>query len=343
MSSEKSGRLFVLATLLVAAGLIGHQGETQAQQGINMAPALQAAATMFIPLPSSSLFTPDLVQHIQQLATKDRWRLPEKETSWRFVAEDPYVITRKLDEMWHTVGPRDSRHTLLAKYRGRLSRLQELNPEVDFNNLEEGMNILVWQRDENVSQSWGHANRGRLINGEPLPEGESYRLQYPHRAFGTYYSVSEIVRVLDAYGERFPDSHPLLVGDMSFRDGRKIAPHKSHQSGRDVDITLPRVTAPPDYRRFHNLRRRELDVEKTFWLLKQFVDGGQVEYLFIDRRWQRVLRQHAASQGAPEEWLDAVFEFGSKRPGLAMVRHERGHHRHVHVRFKCQPTDRRCS
>lgn len=342
MTLRKSMRIGLLASLVASASILSNPAEPQAQHFSGIAPALQAAATMFSPLPSSSLFTPDLVQHIQELAPKQRWRLPTPESTWEMVAEDPYVVTRRMDEMWHTIGPRDTRHSLLAKYHGRLTRLQELNPDVDFNNLVEGTSILVWRRSDDVSQSWGSANRGRLLNGEPLPEGSGYKIQYPHRAFGTYYTVSEIVRVLDAYGQRFPDSAPLLVGDLSFRDGRRIAPHKSHQSGRDVDITLPRLNAPPDYRRFHNLRKKDLHVERTFWLLKQFVDGGHVEYMFIDRRWQRLLRDFGESQGAPEEWLNAVFEYRSTTPQGALVRHERGHHRHVHVRFKCQETDRRC-
>ncbi|QED26846.1 hypothetical protein FRD01_06245 [Microvenator marinus] len=344
MRLEKTGRLAVLATILFAASLFTQQGESQAQAQVGgMSPALQAAATMFIPLPNSTLFTPDLVQQVQQLHTKDRWRLPEAK-AWKSVAEDPYVVTRRLDEMWHTVGPWESKYKLINKYRGRISRLQELNPDVDFDNLQEGQQILVWKRsEEGVSRSLGTANRGRLVNGEPLPPGETYKIQYPHRAFGTYYAVSETVRVLDEFGERFPDAHPLLVGDMSFRIGRKIAPHKSHQSGRDVDITLPRKTPPPDYRRFHHLRYKDIDLEQTFWLVKQFVDSGHVEYIFLDKRWQRRLRNYAEEQGAPQEWLDKVFEYRSSRPGLAMIRHERGHHRHIHVRYRCQETDRRCS
>ena len=235
-----------------------------------------------------------------------------------------------------------SKYKLLAQGLGPMKHLQELNPDVDFDNLEKGQQVLVWKRSEQFSKSWGDPNHGRLYDGEPLPEGDGYLVLHPHRAFGTYYTVSEIVRVMDAFNARYPESKPLIVGDISVKNGRQLKPHKSHQSGRDVDITYPRLREPPNYSRFHNISRRDFDIEKSFWLIKQFIDGGNVEYVFMDKRWQRVLRAYAEKQGATEEWLNAVFEYRSNRPGLAIIRHERGHARHFHLRFKCQETDTRC-
>jgi murein endopeptidase len=316
--------------------------ESQAQHGALLSPsALRSAAVLFSPLPNSTLLTPELVRHVERLASKERWRTPQAEPTWKVELGSPVVQTRRLDEMWHTVAY-PSKYKLLGQGLGPMTQLQVLNPEVDFDHLEEGQQILVWKRSDSVPRSWGEANRGRLYNGEPLPPGESYTLLYPHRTFGTYYTISEIVRVLDSYKERYPDAKPLVVGDVSVKHGRRIKPHKSHQSGRDVDITYPRLREPANYQRFHHIARRDFDVEKAFWLIKQFVDSGNVEYIFVDRRWQRELREYAQAQGATDEWLDAVFEYRSARSGLAIVRHERGHARHFHVRFKCQETDTRC-
>lgn len=337
---------FVRLSLLAAAVTLATSSivvDSQAQSTAALTPsALRTAAILFSPLPNSTLLTPELVQHVERLAPrKDRWQMPTPEPFWKTEGGAPVVNTRRMDEMWHTVKS-PSKYKLLEQGVGPLASLQALNPEVDFDNLQEGQQILVWKASDTIARSWGAANGGRLYDGEPLPPGEGYKILYPHRAFGTYYTVSEIVRVLDAYAERYPDAKPLIVGDISVKTGRRLKPHKSHQSGRDVDITYPRHDEPPAYNRFHNISRRNFDVEKSFFLLKSFIDGGNVEYMFVDRRWQRVLREYAESQGASQEWLDAVFEYRSNRPGAALIRHERGHARHVHVRFKCQETDLRC-
>jgi hypothetical protein len=164
-----------------------------------------------------------------------------------------------------------------------------------------------------------------------------------HRAFGTYYTVGEIVRVMDAFHRTYPDSetNPLVVGDLSYRHGREIAPHRSHQSGRDADISYPRIDRPPTYRHFHGFPSYKLDVERTFWLLREFIRGGHVEYIFVDRDWQRLLYREAKRQGAPEGWVERVFQY----PGWAsrgIIRDSPGHHDHFHIRFRCQHTDRWC-
>ena len=37
---------------------------------------------------------------------------------------------------------------------------------------------------------------------------------------------------------RFPTVHTLAIGDLSVKQGGAITQHRSHQSGRDVDIGL---------------------------------------------------------------------------------------------------------
>lgn len=341
MTSKKSGRLALLAFTVLALTLSAVT-DSQAQHAATLTPsAIRTAAVLFSPLPNSTLLTPELVLHVDRLANRNRWKIPEPTPAWKINDGVPIVATRRLDELWQTV-TYPSKYKLLGQGLGPMKQLQALNPDVDFDNLVAGQQILVWKRSEEFSSSWGDPNHGRLYNGEPLPAGEGYRVLYPHRAFGTYYTISEVVRVLDAFHRRYPEAAPLIVGDISVKHGRRLKPHKSHQSGRDVDITYPRLQGPPSYNRFHNIPRRDFDIEKSFWLVKQLIDGGNVEYVFMDRRWQRVLRRYAEEQGAPEEWLHRVFEYRSNHPGAAIIRHERGHARHLHVRFKCQETDKRC-
>ncbi len=331
-----------------------------------LAPTSSAqAATPLIEqwLVAHSLTSPDPLQHLSQRwpsvadwmvrlrlvepGAVERWRaaprwvMPERR-EWTIIHDVPVVGTERLDAMWHEVTDRDSLRSIRFDYDLSLSDFAALNPDIDLQNLDPGEEVLVWERaDGAVPKGIGSPNRGRLRHGEPLPPAEKYVIQYPHRSFGTYYAVSEIKRVFDGFAQSYPNAIPVMVGDLSFRRGRRIRPHRSHQSGRDVVITYPRTTPPRDYKRFHYIRRDELDVEQTLWLVHEFVSSGMVEYIFIDRWIQRKLYREAKRQGAPESWLTAVFEYPGWG-GDAIVRRARGHDDHMHIRFWCQKTDLWC-
>ncbi|WP_158542759.1 penicillin-insensitive murein endopeptidase [Lujinxingia litoralis] len=313
----------------------------QGQAGVSA--MLRGAMLGIGPAPVASMIAPQGEEWLEDEQVKE-WLWPSPQArSWPLDEEGrPVVETRRREVFWHEVGPRDTVHRLRSMYRVSTSRLRELNPEIDFRELVPGTEVKIWELDE---ESWprsvGRSNTGRLMNGEPMPPGEHYILLYPHRAFGTHYAVSETVRVLDAYYRTFAGAPPVIVGDMSFRTGRKMSPHRSHRSGRDVDVTLPRLVEPPNYNRFHHIRRAHLDTERALWMILTFLEGGQVEHIFLDWYHQRALYRLAREQGAPEEWLREVFQY-PRRGGSGIVRHEPGHRKHLHVRYRCQPSDRWC-
>ncbi len=255
----------------------------------------------------------------------------------------PRVATPTMDSLTHTLRPYQGVYWLRDRYKVSREALQAWNPGLDLDALEPGQEVVTWRRDPDVlSRSVGAAMRGRLLDGEPLPPGPGYAILYAHRAFGTYYTVSELQRVLGGYAQAFPEAEPLMVGDVSYRTGRRILPHLSHTSGRDVDITYPRHSPTPSLTRFHRIRRHDVDMHRTLWLLRALIEGGSVAVIFIDRPIQRGLYTLAKEQGAPQEWLDAVFQYPRWGGGDALVRDSPGHDDHFHVRFICQPTDLRC-
>jgi penicillin-insensitive murein endopeptidase len=126
----------------------------------------------------------------------------------------------------------------------------------------------------------------------------------------------------------YPDSPPLYVGHLSARHGGYLRPHRSHQSGRDVDLGYFYLGGPGWYAR---ASAKNLDVVRTWALVKAFASDPNVEAIFMDRSVQRLLSDHAEANGERAEWL---FE-GSHRGGEHLVRHEWGHLTHLHVRFRC--------
>lgn len=294
------------------------------------------------PVPAAAVEQPRRWEEFADLVGDWAWPMPQARQWPMDISGQPIVETRRRDEMWHEMERWQTVASLRRMYRRTTAQLQELNPDLDLGELKEGQRVLVWRRDdEHFSESRGGPSAGRVIYSEPMPASDDYILLYPHRSFGTHYAVSETVRVLDEYYREFRDADPLIVGDLSFRTGRRINPHSSHQSGRDVDITLPRQAPPPNYDRFHHVRRDNLDAQRALWLLTNLIDGGYVRYVFLDWYHQRTLWQLAKDQGAPQEWLDEVFQY-PRRGGQGIVRHASGHATHFHIRFRCQETDRWC-
>lgn len=345
-------RLAGLAVLILGA-MLGTAGTriqpARAQQavagGIHGAAAatLSLASAGFGPVAVNAIVDPGTLERIARELRDQRWKLPTQGESWPMEDGVPQVAMPRVDELWHTIEPGQSLPRLRAMFRMNTAGLMALNPGVDLNALEPGQRIRTWKRDpEALSQSVGAPNAGRLVRGEPLPDSPNYRILYPHRTFGTYYTVSEVWRVLDNFYQNYPHATKLVIGDISYQNGRKIHPHASHRSGRDIDISYPQVTRPQNTRRFHRVHRGNLDVEQTLAIVKDFLDGGHVQYIFMDRWIQRELRAEALRQGASREWVERVFQYPAYSGTNAIIRFSPGHKNHLHVRFHCQQTDRRC-
>lgn len=179
------------------------------------------------------------------------------------------------------------------------------------------------------SMSVGEPNRGALFNGIHFEESPMWKLADPDHSWGTRESIDFVVHAITRVNEAFPDTPILYVGDFSARSGGKLRPHKSHQSGRDVDLGYYYTTGPAWYRIANS---RNLDRARTWKLLETLLKETRVEYVFMDRSIQVLLREYALAQGEDPEWLSRVFESRSNRDSI--VRHRSGHASHLHVRFE---------
>jgi penicillin-insensitive murein endopeptidase len=94
--------------------------------------------------------------------------------------------------------------------------------------------------EDGSSVSVGTSSGGALMHGVALPpEGTGYRVPMPWQARGRQFGTEEVVRWLTGaflrVEERFPDSVAAL-GDISRPGGGRSLEHRSHGSGRDIDV-----------------------------------------------------------------------------------------------------------
>ena len=182
------------------------------------------------------------------------------------------------------------------------------------------------------AMSIGGPSRGALFNAEQVPEkNQLWQVVEPEFSWGTPEAIRSLEAAIARVHTEYPDSPPLYVGHLSARRGGYLRPHRSHQSGRDVDLGYFYLGGPGWYVR---ATAKTLDVPRTWALVKAFAADSNVEAIFMDRSVQRLLVDHAKALGETPSSLEKIFE-GSHRGGEHLVRHEWGHLTHLHVRFKC--------
>jgi murein endopeptidase len=127
--------------------------------------------------------------------------------------------------------------------------------------------------------------------------------------------------------------------DMSRRGGGRFRPHESHQSGRDVDIRLPlrqglaKGTIP--------VSSSQVDWDAAWALVRALISTEQVRFIFLARNRQPALHKAAKRAGAGDDELGLWLQY-PRRSRTALVRHARGHVKHIHVRFRCGPNEPSC-
>jgi hypothetical protein len=174
----------------------------------------------------------------------------------------------------------------------------------------------------------GRPNRGRLLNAVELRSTQGLRVQLDDHAFGTSATVRFLLDAVTELQERNPGAPDVLVGDISRERGGYLRPHRSHQLGLDVDVGY---FYDPPAKWYTRANAKNLDRRLTWALLKALIGQGGVEYVFMDRSVQSLLREHAMGAGEDPEWVDGLFERPNKRDTI--FRHTRGHATHFHVRF----------
>lgn len=181
------------------------------------------------------------------------------------------------------------------------------------------------------SLSLGLPNRGALFNGMQMPLGDRWMLADPPNAYGTKEAIDQLIACIDAVHERYPKSPKLIIGDWSAKRGGRLSPHKSHQSGRDVDVSYYYTTKVGWYA---HANAKNLDRPRTWAFVKALLTKADVEMILIDTSIQRLLRDHALAAGEDRAFVDRVFQIAGEKNGFAPIRHAAGHATHIHIRFR---------
>lgn len=177
--------------------------------------------------------------------------------------------------------------------------------------------------------SIGRPHNGILVNGVQMPTGAQWRLVDPPRAYGTQESVDAIMLAIKRVNDKFPNTPVIDIGHLSAEHGGHLSPHKSHQSGVDVDIGYYYSVQSGWFR---TATANNLDRARTWALMKAFAQDENIEFILVDTSIQKLLREYALAQGEDHDFVDKMIQYGSKQPHT-VLRHIKGHATHLHVRF----------
>lgn len=252
------------------------------------------------------------------------------------------MVTR---DVTYVVRKGDTLSGIAKKHGVSMEQLQSWNRALRKNpdRLQIGQQIRIETKvPRGGSQSVGATNRGKLTGATRLPEGKGYVRRNPNRAWGTELTVSHLQDAMAAYRKKYKKGPDFVIGDISNKEGGPMKPHKSHQSGRDVDIGLLAKDGR-QLERFERMKPDTIDAERVWYLMKQLLDTGDIEYIFIVYELQQPLYEAALASGMSASKLESIFQYpNGKRSYKAIIRHSRGHDGHMHVRFKCPRGDSAC-
>jgi penicillin-insensitive murein DD-endopeptidase len=204
-----------------------------------------------------------------------------------------------------------------------------------------------------LSGSVGTPQSGVQTEPEELPtRGPGFARYRPNSP--NYWGSPRLIRALVGaaarVSEAMPGGAPLLIGDISSRHGGKIPGHRSHRTGRDVDllyyVTTPtgapivsrgfvsidsdglgRVPESDDYVR--------LDIERQWLLVKELMLSPElgVQWMFASRAIEALLIDYAMARGEDPElvWQAETV--------LLQPADSTPHADHIHLRIACAPEE----
>lgn len=208
---------------------------------------------------------------------------------------------------------------------------------------------------DGTTVSVGQSNRGGLIDAKRLPDrGPGFVARPLWIERGYRFGTDELIALVTNVARRMSSGASdvrLVVADLSARTGGRsvLRFHRSHQSGRDVDLLFytrdaeGRPVEAGEMRVFDaNGNATDgsgftVDVPRTWQLVKQLVTAPEaaVQFIFMYEPISALVLEHAARIGEPQLVIararTALYQPGRRAP----------HDDHMHVRVYCSSEDRR--
>jgi len=224
------------------------------------------------------------------------------------------------------------------------------------------------------SVSHGTTSTGALREGVVLPaRGDGYYIPKRWRERKRNYGTDELVQLLVRVARRVEGAHRgslLGVADLSPRGGGPTPEHKSHRSGRDVDLVFfqldekgkparpeemvefdkdgnrvvtaasqptgqpaPQSGAEATSQPTEPPPIRKLDLDRNWTLVRSLVLDPKVsvQWIFIGRPISRLLLSHARRKKEPSYVIERA---------ATVMHHAHAHMDHLHVRVFCAVSDR---
>jgi LysM repeat protein len=224
-----------------------------------------------------------------------------------------------------------------------MSAIVALNPGLRPNRIRSGQTIFVPKPAiAPPPRKQPLACPGRIVQ---IASHRAYRVRNKHLAWATASTADALRRGFSLIKARHGTSIRARVLDASSRGGGRLGGHRSHRTGRDVDITYFQSRCGPAGCPVEKVGPKELDVARQWSLFRYWLDNDDVEMLFVDYALQKPLYEHAKKKGATRKQLDRWFQY--PRPAYephGVIRHWQGHKNHVHARFHdAECRDRCCS
>jgi penicillin-insensitive murein endopeptidase len=206
---------------------------------------------------------------------------------------------------------------------------------------------------DGTSVSLGKPSNGQIVDGVKLPnQGDGYFTRDRWRLRNNRYGIEELVRLIKSVASRVQAaSHGprLVVADLSGRGGGPVHTwHRSHQSGRDVDLVyfmLDKDGKPFEAEAMYELlpdgtakdgSGMRIDIPRTWRLVRELLTAHEatVQFVFMYAPIAEMLAEHAEKRGEPAALILRARK-AMKQPGDSAP-----HNDHMHVRIFCPKADR---
>ena len=182
-------------------------------------------------------------------------------------------------------------------------------------------------RGDGSSVSYGPPRSGSVVAAAELPRsGQGYWRPPAWQRRGLRYGTDELVSLVVHVGRELVRERPdavISVADMSLRGGGPSAWHRSHQTGRDVDLMFLSRDASGELVRATRMHRFDkhgrsfvgkgnrvsptqpgytFDDAANWAVVRALIDNTvtEIQYIFISDELKQRLIEHARSVGEPE-------------------------------------------